>query len=117
MPITTADIAQILADWGEPVTHRTVVATFDPDTQSVSEAATDVALTALVTTAEQRPAPGAAGHANTELRNFRVSSSDLPALPSGAVRRLVFDGQEYDVVETDQNDATGLTRFTAQRRT
>jgi hypothetical protein len=117
MPITTADIAQILADWGEPVTHRTVVATFDPDTQSVSEATTDVALTALVTTAEQRPAPGAAGHATTELHNFRVTSTALPALPAGAVRRLVHDGQEYDVLEVDHNDATGITRLTGQRRT
>lgn len=117
MPITTADIAQILADWGEPVTHRTVVATLDPDTQSVSEATTDVALTALVTTAELRPSPGTAGHASTELRNFRMASTDLPALPAGAVRRLVHDGREYDVLEVDHNDATGITRLTGQRRT
>jgi len=116
MLITAADIAQILSDWGDTVTHRTVLATFDPDTQAVAEVVTDLELPAIVSTCESRQAPDTAGRAQLVERVFRFAAGSVPELPPLAVQRLVHDGHEYDVVEEDHHSSTDLVRLVGRLR-
>lgn len=85
-------------DWGETVTYRRVAELFNPKTQQVSETPTDTSLTAIVLTeAGEMKVQQSTQHLKIDIA-FLVKSEDLPTAEPTTHARVVYSGNEYDVI-------------------
>ena len=96
--LLTADRDRRFADWGETVTFREVVQTYDPESGQVSEQTTDTSVTAIVGAAPSGPTPGTAGQHLTGEITFEIKAEELPTASPVTTSRIVYGGTEYDVV-------------------
>ncbi len=94
-----ADREREFLDWGEPVTLRRVVQSFDPASQTIDSAIEEFPVTAILGSLATRGIEDAGGQARCLDLIARMRSEEFPASPAGTVWRLVHLGAEFDVVE------------------
>ena len=102
MPIPSSQLAtdrdRQFDDWGETITFRHFTETVDPETQEVTETQVDTALTAIPGLASSFPPKKTATRQLSDEIDFLIKAEDLPTTGPAPSSRIVYDGDEYDVL-------------------
>lgn len=110
-----ADRDRQFADWAETITFRQVQQSFDPQTQQLAETHDDTELQAVVGHLPTKPTPGTARRHSSASISFLVKAEQLPADPPDMTSRIVYRGDEYELVATHR-DSRGLLYTLDARR-
>lgn len=103
-------------DWGEMVTYRRVAESFDPKTQLVIETPTDTSLTAIVLQeAGEMKSPQSSQHLKIDIA-FLVKIEDLPTAKPTIHTRIVYSGNEYDVIGFDNLPRADIVQLGCRKR-
>lgn len=101
-----ADRDRVFADWGELVLLQQIVQSFDPASQQISEAESEVAVTAIVGAQPTMNVADAGGHLQSIDLTLQIKSEDWTGNAGATAWRAVVRNETYDVVgQTQSGDA------------
>lgn len=114
--ILEADLERQFADWGVTVTHQAVSVSFNALTLTTEETISETELSSLVTKDRSKFSAGTGEQFLDEQIQFTLRTGDLPMLSPGQLRRIVYDGQIYDVSGIDRPAGGAITTLSGRKR-